>query len=96
MLAYFVGILEGDGDNWGARIFDIDGCVGAGRTPDEAIAGVPEALRDVIAHKRNGNHPIPSPSSIAHVLASGEVKASEHLVLVPLLAEVSQHAPAGA
>ncbi|HRK23640.1 MAG TPA: type II toxin-antitoxin system HicB family antitoxin [Beijerinckiaceae bacterium] len=96
MLAYFVCILEGDGDNWGARIFDIDGCVGAGSTPDEAIAGVTEALRDVIDHMRNDNHPVPSPSNIAHVLASGEVRAGEHLVLVPLWGGTEDHALAGA
>ena len=96
MLDYFVGVLEGDGDNWGARIFDIDGCVGAGSTPDEAIAGVTEALRDVIAHKRNGNHPVPIPSSIAHVLESGDIRSGEHLVLVPLLGGTENHAPAGA
>lgn len=80
----YVGILEGGGGNWGVRIFDIDGCVGAGTTAEEAIATATEALRDVVAYKRSGNHPVPSPSGLAHVMASGEVRAGERAILIPL------------
>ncbi|MEJ0093011.1 MAG: type II toxin-antitoxin system HicB family antitoxin [Methylocella sp.] len=54
-MAHYVGILDGSDDNWGVRIPDVPGCVGAGNTPDEAIASVTGALRDVMAHKANGS-----------------------------------------
>jgi predicted RNase H-like HicB family nuclease len=83
-MSHYIGILEGGNGNWGVRIFDIDGCVGAGTTAEEAIGAATAALRDVVTYKQSGNHPVPSPSSLAHVLASGEVKADERAILIPL------------
>lgn len=89
-MVYYVGILEGADGNWGVRIFDLDGCVGAGETAEEAIAGATEALRDVVAYKRGGGHPVPAPASIAQVLASGEVQAGESTVLIPLVVDAGR------
>jgi predicted RNase H-like HicB family nuclease len=89
-MIYYVGILEGEDDNWGVRIFDIDGCVGVGATAEEAIAGATEALRDVVAYKRAGNHPVPPPSSIARILASGELQVGESTVLIPLVIDAGR------
>lgn len=89
-MVHYVGILEGEGSNWGVRIFDIDGCVGAGETAEEAIAGATEALRDVISYKRSGGHPVPAPSSVAQVLASGEMEAGESTVLIPLVVDAGR------
>ena len=82
---YYVGILEGDGNNWGVRIPDIDGCVGAGTSAEAAIADATIALRDVIAYKRGGGHPAPAPSSVEAIRASGEIGADETIVLIPLV-----------
>jgi predicted RNase H-like HicB family nuclease len=84
-MTFYVGILDGADQVWGVRIPDIDGCVGAGATPEAAIADVTVALRDVIAHKKNGGYPIAAPSHVAKVLASGEVEPGESVVLVPLV-----------
>ncbi|MCW2319157.1 hypothetical protein SAMN06265338_11111 [Rhodoblastus acidophilus] len=56
-MAYYVGILDGASDTWGVRIADIDWCVGAGETPEAALADATAALRDVIAYKRSGGQP---------------------------------------
>ncbi|MCW2315332.1 putative RNase H-like HicB family nuclease [Rhodoblastus acidophilus] len=89
-MAYYVGILDGAENNWGVRIADIDGCVGAGETPEAALADVIAALRDVIAYKRNGDHPVPAPSSVADVLARGEIGEGETAVLVPLVLDAGR------
>ena len=86
-MAYYVGVLDGADDVWGVRIPDIPGCVGGGATPDEALADAIEALRDVVAHKRDGGYPVPPPSTLAAILASGEIGPGETAVRVPLLVD---------
>jgi len=89
MLQY-VGILDGVNDVWGVRIADIDGCVGGGETPEAALADVIAALRDVVAYKKNGDFPIPRPSSVADVIARGEIGEGETAVLVPLVLDAGR------
>ncbi len=48
-MTHFVGVIDGAGKNWGVRFPDVDGCVGAGASPEEAIASASEALRDVMS-----------------------------------------------
>ncbi|MEJ0092794.1 MAG: type II toxin-antitoxin system HicB family antitoxin [Methylocella sp.] len=86
-MAHYVGILDGSGNNWGVRIPDVPGCVGAGNTPDEAIASVTSALRDVMAHKANGSFEIPTARSVGDVLTSIGLTQGGMPVLIPLLLE---------
>ncbi len=87
-MTYYVGVLDGGGDVWGVRIPDIPGCVGGGATPEAAIADAAEALRDVLAHKREGGFPAPPPSTLTEIVASREIGEGESAVLVPLLLEL--------
>jgi len=89
-MAHYVGILDGSGDVWGVRLPDVPGCVGAGATPEEAIADVTGALRDVVAYKKSGDFDIPKPRSLAEILASGEVESGESTVLIPLLLDAGR------
>lgn len=84
-MAHYVGIIDGSGDVWGVRFPDAPGCVGAGATPEEAIADATMALRDVMAYKRGEGFELPKISTLAEVLASGEVGQGESTVLIPLL-----------
>ena len=84
-MQFYVGVLDGSDDVWGVRIADIPGCVGAGATPEEAIADVTRALRDVAEFKAKGNFPLPSPSPLSAVLASGDVDPGETTVMIPLV-----------
>lgn len=84
-MQFYVGILDGSDDVWGVRIADIPGCVGGGATPEEAIADVTRALRDVAEFKAKGNFPLPPPSPLSAVLASGDMDQGETTVLIPLL-----------
>jgi predicted RNase H-like HicB family nuclease len=86
----FVGILDGGDGAWGVRFPDIDGCVGMGSTPDDAVASATEALRDVITHKSVGGHPLPSARSLSEILASGEVGGGETTVLIPVLLDAGR------
>ncbi|PWB82276.1 MAG: DNA-binding protein [Methylocystaceae bacterium] len=81
----FVGIIDGSDDTWGVRFPDVPGCVGAGATPEEAIADATTALRDVMAYKLGGGFDLPRLSTLAEVLASGDVGPKESTVLIPLL-----------
>jgi len=82
---FYVGVLDGAKDVWGVRIPDIPGCVGGGASAEAAIADVAAALRDVVAHKRDGGFAIPAPSALAEIAASGEIAAGESAVMIPLL-----------
>lgn len=84
-MAHYVGIIDHSGANWGVRFPDIDGCVGVGASPDEAIAEATKALREVMAYKRGGGFELPEPRTLAEILASGEIAKGETTVLVPLL-----------
>jgi predicted RNase H-like HicB family nuclease len=81
----YVGVLDGSGDVWGVRIPDVYGCVGGGATPEDAISDATSALRDVMTHKRSGGAVLPKASSLADVIASGEILAGESAVMIPLL-----------
>jgi predicted RNase H-like HicB family nuclease len=81
----YVGVLDGSEKVWGVRFPDLDGCVGGGETPEAAIADATAALRDVAAHRRDAKRPLPKPSTVAEILASGEVAAGETVVLIPLI-----------
>src|SRR5271166_6419306 len=84
-MTYYVGVLDGGGEVWGVRIPDIPGCVGGGKTPEAAVADAAEALRDVLAHKREGGFAAPRPSTLSEIVASGEIGEGESAVMIPLL-----------
>ncbi len=84
-MTHYVGVLDGSGDVWGVRIPDIPGCVGGGASAEKAIADAAEALRDVAAHKHEGGFALPRPSTLAGILASGEIGEGESAVMIPLL-----------
>lgn len=86
----YVGILDGEGSTWGVRFPDLPGCVGGGSSPDEAIADATTALRDVIAYKVGGGFDVPAPSSLASILADGEVEKGDSVVLIPLVLDAGR------
>jgi predicted RNase H-like HicB family nuclease len=86
-MTHYIGVLDGSGDVWGVRIPDIPGCVGGGATAEEAIADAGEALRDIVAHKRDGGYATPRPSTLAEIVASGEIAEGESAVMIPLLVD---------
>ena len=89
-MTYFVGILEGAKKSWGVRFPDIDGCVGAGTTPEAAVADAAQALRDVTGYKRQVGAELPRPRPLAEILQSGEVGPRETTVFVPLLLDAGR------
>jgi predicted RNase H-like HicB family nuclease len=89
-MVHYVGILDGSGEVWGVRFPDVPGCVGGGASPEEAIADATTALRDVMAYKRGEQIELPAPSSIADVLASGEIGSGETAVLIPLVLDAGR------
>lgn len=80
----FVAILDRSPAGWGVRFPDLPGCVGAGDTPEAAIAAAADALRDVVAHRRSAGVPAPRASTLKAVLESGEVETGETTVLITL------------
>ena len=86
-MMHYVGVLDGAKDVWGVRIPDIPGCVGGGATAEAAIADAISALRDVVAHKRDAGFAVPEPSSLAAIIASGEIGKRESAVMIPLLVD---------
>jgi predicted RNase H-like HicB family nuclease len=89
-MTHYVGILDGGGDVWGVTLHDIDGCVGAGGTPEEAIESVTIALRDVAAHKISGGYPLPRPSSLKSIIATDEYGPAPTTVMIPLLLDAGR------
>ena len=89
-MTHFVGVIDGTGKSWGVRFPDVDGCVGAGATPEEAIASATEALREVMSYKRSGGFGLNRHRTLAQILASGEVGQGETTVLIPLLLDAGR------
>ena len=89
-MTYYVGVLDGGGEVWGVRIPDVPGCVGGGKTPEAAIADAADALRDVLARKREGGFAARQPSSLSEIVASGEIGEGESAVMVPLLLDAGR------
>jgi predicted RNase H-like HicB family nuclease len=83
-MTYYVGILDGSANTWGVRIPDVSGCVGAGATPEDAIADVTSSLRDVMAYKQSSGVEVPAPSALLTILKSGEMADGETTVMIPL------------
>jgi predicted RNase H-like HicB family nuclease len=84
-MTMYVGIVDGSGDVWGVRFPDVPGCIGAGATADAAIADATTALRDVMTFKFNGGFDRPRASTLADILASGEIEPGETAVLIPII-----------
>ena len=89
-MVHFVGILDGADDVWGVRFPDAPGCVGGGASPEAAIEDATIALRDVMAYKRGEQSALPAPSTVAEVLASGEVGPGETIVLILLVLDAGR------
>lgn len=86
----YVGILDGADDVWGVTLPDIDGCVGAGATPEDAIESATIALREVAAHVRSAGRDLPKPAGLTNILAGGEYGPSPVTILIPLLLDAGR------
>jgi hypothetical protein len=93
-MTHFVGVIDGGDKIWGVRFPDVDGCVGAGDTPEEAVFDATEALREAMAYKLGAGFEVTRPRTLAEVLASGEVEPGEATVLIPLLLDAGREVSA--
>lgn len=86
-MTQYVGILDGSGKRWGARIPDLPGCYGGGATAEAAIADVMSAAREWIAHRRATGEAVPKPRTVAQIAKAGEIDASnnEAAVIIPVV-----------
>ena len=89
-MARYIGIIDGANDVWGVTLPDIDGCVGAGSTPEEAIESVTIALRDVAEHAFSGGRTLPRPRPLVDIVASGEFGEAPLTVLIPLMLDAGR------
>jgi predicted RNase H-like HicB family nuclease len=86
-MVHYYGIMDGSDDVWGVTLPDIAGCIGAGASPDEAIASAIEALQLVAEHAQRHGHQLPNASSVSDILEREAVdhKNGESIVFIPLL-----------
>ena len=88
-MAYYVGILDGNGKVWGVRVPDLPGVHGGGVSPEDAIADAIGAAREWAAHQIAEGRKVPKPRAVQAVLADGEAAfdaaAGESTVMVPLM-----------
>jgi predicted RNase H-like HicB family nuclease len=88
-MAYYVGILDGEGDVWGVRIPDLPGCLGGGASPEAAIADAISAAREWAEHQLARSIAVPEPRTAQAVIADTNAEfnpsAGESLVMIPLL-----------
>ena len=81
----YVGIVDGANDIWGVTLPDIDGCIGAGTTPEEAIESATIALREVAAHVVSAGGNLPAPRGLIEIAATGDYGDAPLTVLIPLM-----------
>jgi predicted RNase H-like HicB family nuclease len=88
-MTYFVGIVDGAGENWGVRFPDCRGAFGGGADIDAAIADATSALASWAAASLKDGDSLPLPRSLAQIAAdpqsAPDAEAGEIAVLVPLL-----------
>jgi predicted RNase H-like HicB family nuclease len=87
-MAYYVAILDGQGDVWGVRIPDLPGCLGGGGSPEAAIADATSAAREWAEHQTSRGVAVRAPRTIQAVMADPDAEfnpaAGETLVMIPL------------
>lgn len=65
----YVVILEPAGDGtWGAYVPDLPGCTSGGKTRDEAVSNVREAIEGHIEMLREAKELVPEPVSAAEIV----------------------------
>ena len=87
-MAYYIALIDGEGDVWGARFPDFPGCHGGGATPEAAIADATAALRIFAADMIADGEAIPPPRTLTQLVADGDgLDAGEAAfsTLIPLL-----------
>ena len=82
-MTFYIGILDGSGDVWGVRIPDCPGAYGAGESAELAVASAIKGLTAWAGAAVKDGDKLPNARSLAEILASGEIEASETTVLVP-------------
>ena len=86
-MTHYVGILDGSGKAWGARIPDLPGCYGGGATPEAAIADAMSAAREWIGHRQSKGEVPPEPRTIAQISKAGEIDTArnEAAAIIPVV-----------
>lgn len=64
LMGYRLEMYPDEDGSWAAEIPELLGCVGAGTTPDEAVANLEDALEAWIEAARADGRPIPPPARI--------------------------------
>jgi predicted RNase H-like HicB family nuclease len=81
----YTGIIDRADGVWGVTLPDIDVCVGAGHSPEDAIESATIALREVAAHVLASGRALPQPRGLTEIIASGEFGDTPLSALIPLM-----------
>jgi predicted RNase H-like HicB family nuclease len=87
-MAYYIGIIGGEGDVWGVRIPDLPGCHGGGPTADAAVADAISAAGEWAAYMLANGYPVNPPRDRSSIISDPECffdVATESTVLIPLI-----------
>ena len=87
-MSYYIALIDGAGDVWGARFPDFPGCHGAGASPQAAITDATTALRLFAADMITDGETIPPPRTLTQLIEDGagpEGGEAAFQALVPLL-----------
>lgn len=71
-MAYYIALIDGEGDVWGARFPDFPGCHGGGATPEAAIADATTALRVFVADMIADGETVPEPRTLSQIVEDGD------------------------
>jgi predicted RNase H-like HicB family nuclease len=90
----YVALVDGRAGNYGVVVPDLPGCTSAGKTVEEALVNVQEAISmwaDAIIGR---GHQVPPPRSLEAVLADPETRTAMDegaaVVLVPMVREMGR------
>lgn len=87
MRIYYIGCIEGEGDNWGIWFPDFMGCVSAADTFEEVVAMGEEVLNFHVNGMLRDDDPIPGPRHLEAILEDPEMREWAegcHFVSIPL------------
>jgi uncharacterized damage-inducible protein DinB len=74
-MVYRVGINDIEPNHWVAWVFNLHGCFSKARTHDEALAGVPQVIKEYFRWLKGHHHPSSPQEEITDVILAEDIKS---------------------
>ncbi len=74
-MIYHIGVNDIEPNHWVAWVFDLHACFSKAKTRDEAIAAVPQVIKEYFRWLNNHNHPFSLPDKTTELKLAEDIKS---------------------